>query len=456
MAIDPHVAVPLVQSNDDPQTWHFAEPADILNLADPSQLTVRYGLLQSTGTQKMFFARPQVPQAGTVPSPVLRIPDAPHLADVGALLNATGLFPDLSAALAFPAPQELGLAGEGNFRIAPPPFKITAPAKTLVDFNVVQLVLDYHDRDGNATTCTVTIDPAANPRWAITLDRVSLLLVSPFGNQNDPILSVVGTVHADANSAPTLKDLRVVYGGILSLVQEIFSRLQELAKFLPGGQKVAGLQVSFSDGKLTIRDRFALPTLPLGLGEISDVSLDLGVSIQLAPKSMTFTAGIASPEKPFHWLVSPLSGNGMLQLGARIASDVKMQAGIGVGLAIDFAIVSGSASIVIAVQLDATSNPIGVMVLLTGQASVDVLDGLASASLTLTAGVGVKVSPGPLHDLTDIPPDPIDYLKQTTVTLMAEVAVGIHLSVCWLVHVDFDGSWPFSETVSGKTLAALV
>ena len=46
--------------------------------------------------------------------------------------------------------------------------------------------------------------------------------------------------------------------------------------------------------------------------------------------------------------------------------------------------------------------------------------------------------------------------KQTTVTLMAEVAVGIHISVCWLVHVDFDGSWPFSETISGKTLAALI
>ena len=117
---------------------------------------------------------------------------------------------------------------------------------------------------------------------------------------------------------------------------------------------------------------------------------------------------------------------------------VKMQAGIGVGLAIDFEIVSGSASIVIAVQLDATSSPIGVMVLLTGQASVDVLDGLTSASLTLTAGVGVKVSPGPLSDLLEVPPDPIDYLKQTTVTLIAEVAVGIHISVCWLVHVDFD------------------
>jgi hypothetical protein len=34
--------------------------------------------------------------------------------------------------------------------------------------------------------------------------------------------------------------------------------------------------------------------------------------------------------------------------------------------------------------------------------------------------------------------------------------VGVHISVCWLVHVDFDGSWPFSETISGQTLAALV
>src|SRR5205807_4481146 len=117
------------------------------------------------------------------------------------------------------------------------------------------------------------------------------------------------------------------------LVQQIFSRLQEIAKFLPGGQKLAALDVSFSDGRLTIHQQFALPTLPLGLGDISDVALDLGAAVQLSPKSMTFTAGIGSPEKPFHWLVSLLSGTGCVQVGFQDDKPtILIQAGLVVGL----------------------------------------------------------------------------------------------------------------------------
>jgi len=42
------------------------------------------------------------------------------------------------------------------------------------------------------------------------------------------------------------------------------------------------------------------------------------------------------------------------------------------------------------------------------------------------------------------------------VTLEAQVAVGIHLSVCWVVHVDWTGFWPFKETVTGAALTGLL
>jgi hypothetical protein len=432
VALDPHFAVPLVQNNADTKTWHFADPTDILNLNNPNAIQVQYGLLQATGTQKIFFGRPQIPQAGTVPTPIVRIPDIPHLADVGALLNASGFFPDLKSALDFPAPQDLNLAGDRNFKIAPGPFDITADDKTLVDFGVVQIILRYQNKAGKKTRCTVVIDPAVNPRWSITLEGVSLILASQYGGKSDPLLRVVGTIVADANSAPTLKNLEVVYGSFLKLVQQIFSRLQEIAKFLPGGQKVAALDVSFSDGKLSIHQQFALPTLPLGLGDISDVALDLGAVIQLSPKSMTFTAGIGSPEKPFHWLVSLLSGTGCVQVGFQNERPtILIQAGLGVGLEINLAIASGSASIVIALQVDNKRNPFEVKAILTGQASVDVLDGLASASITLSAGLGI------VPKLVN-PPE---------ITLIGSVGVGIHISICWVVDVNFDGYWQFSQTL---------
>ena len=29
-----------------------------------------------------------------------------------------------------------------------------------------------------------------------------------------------------------------------------------------------------------------------------------------------------------------------------------------------------------------------------------------------------------------------------------DVGVGIHISICWVIDVDFDGSWHFEQTFS--------
>jgi hypothetical protein len=185
-----------------------------------------------------------------------------------------------------------------------------------------------------------------------------------------------------------------------------------------------------SEGQLTIRDKFALPTLPLGIGDITNVALDLGAAMKITPLEMSFTAGIASADEPFHWLVSPLSGTGCVVVGFQNNNaSLLIQAGIGVGLAIDVGVAEGSASIVLAFQVDSTVSPFEVKVILTGQASVDVLGGLASASIMLSAGLAI------IPALPDI-------------TLIGSAAVGIHISICWVVSIDFDGSWQFSQTLT--------
>src|SRR5205814_340305 len=56
--LDPKFHLPLVQNEiTDPGRWHFADPSDIGQLSSPA---IAYGLVQATGTQKMFFARPSV------------------------------------------------------------------------------------------------------------------------------------------------------------------------------------------------------------------------------------------------------------------------------------------------------------------------------------------------------------------------------------------------------------
>ena len=452
--VSPTTPVPLMRSNADAATWRIADAQDVVKFDDPLHF---YGILQATGANKVFFEHPTIRNAaGANP---LNFDKTPKLADVGKLLGDNGLLPDIVSLLDFGAFDGLAKSGDGFTLKKDLTQTVDLGKRTLIPLGPIRLQMASWNpgKVAKPSTITLHLDPSASPRWKIDIVNIAFnLVIDGWGNDDDPLITVHGDASAQEGGAPSFSNLAVQYGSALSVVKDILTAVEQVLAFLPDAAKKAGLDVSFQGSKLRIREAFPIPKLPLGLGYIEDISLDLGFDVDVLDKKLSFFVGLGDDRAPFHWLVSPLSGNGMLQLGASDRMGVKMQAGIGVGLAIDFAIVSGSASIVIAVQLDATSNPIGVMVLLTGQASVDVLDGLASASLTLTAGVGVKVSPGPLHDLTDIPPDPIDYLKQTTVTLMAEVAVGIHLSVCWLVHVDFDGSWPFSETVSGKTLAALV
>jgi len=426
LALDPRTAVPLIQPNGD-TVWHLADPSDILNLGTPA---TQYGFLQGTSTQKTFFARPQIGQGANKVS----IPDPPHIADVGSLLGATGIFPDLPKALSFPGPQELVLGALGTDTLTLnnlAKFPIGQPPLTLVNFGAVKVVLVYEDRSQSPappTEVTFKLDPNGTPRWSIDFAKFTFVLVSPFGDVSNPLLQVVGSAHADSDNSPKLGDLTVVYGSILSLVQQIFSKLNELASFLPGNRSY--LDVSLSDGQLTIRDKFALPTLPLGIGDITNVALDLGATMKITPLEMSFTAGIASPDEPFHWLVSPLSGTGCVVVGFQNNNaSLLIQAGIGVGLAIDVGVAEGSASIVLAFQVDNTVSPFEVKVILTGQASVDVLGGVASASIMLSAALAIIPAP----------PD---------ITLIGSAAVGIHISICWVVSIDFDGSWQFSQTLT--------
>ena len=89
---------------------------------------------------------------------------------------------------------------------------------------------------------------------------------------------------------------------------------------------------------------------------------------------------------------------------------------------------------------------------LTGQASVDVLDGLASASLTLSASLGFSISPLPVPEIDP----PTVEIPSTDITLLASCSVGIHISICWVVSVSWDGSWSFSQSFHTPALTVTV
>jgi hypothetical protein len=262
--LDPNFPVPLIRAIDDPTgTWHFHEPFEILQLDTPS---TEYGWLQTTGTQKIFFGRPQlVPNQAS-----FQLPIKPHLADVAALFNASGLFPDLGTALDFDQPTDLSINDNGveihrDFPIGP-----SVGPKTLMDFGAVKVLIDYEvvDDNNNITPAHAFIDIAPGS-WQIRVENVTFPVLTPLSSDpKKPLLRITGNLQASSGSMPTLDKLDVKYGAMLQPVETIFCNLQQLAQFLPGG---AGpkLDVSFSNGKLTISDVFTLPKLrQLGTGGV--------------------------------------------------------------------------------------------------------------------------------------------------------------------------------------------
>ncbi len=460
--------VPLVRPATSNDYWYIADIADILQLAQPANY---YSLLHSTGTQKVLFESPQIPTSASIippPSaPGLQFPKpgppksggapgnpgSPNLGDLAAILNSTGLFPDLTSALSLMESEieQINTVGQG-FKYSK---SYTFPAgqkATIVDLSVMSVVLLYEDTpqttnppaSPSPTVLTYTVDSSASPSWTLSIGKFSLQVIVPLFS-SDPLLTITGGFYGDEHTAPGVSGLNIQFGGALSIVKNVFSDLQTLAQFLPGGA-AASLDVALSDGTLTVSDIFTIADMPLGLGNLTDISLDVGLNVQLQPLSVNFSVGIGSPDNPFNWIASPLAGNGLMTLGVQnSAPELTIQAGIGLGLAIDLGIASGSASVTIAFQLNVDGNSITLMVILSGQASVDVLDGLASASLTLSAALGLSLNPAlPIPNLL---PGPELEIPSVDITLLAAVSVGIHISICWVVNVSWDGSWQFSQSI---------
>jgi hypothetical protein len=475
--------VPLVRPATSNDYWYIADVTDILQLTQPNNF---YSLLHSTGTHKVLFESPQIPTSASIspppPAPGLQFPKpnppgppksgsaplnqgSPNLGDLASILNSTGLFPDIAAAISMLEGEieQINTIGQG-FKYSKTYTWPAGQQATIVDLSVMNIVLLYSDYPQQTTPAppapqptvlTYTVDSSASPSWTLSIGRFSLQVTVPmFGSQ--PLLTITGGFYGDEHTAPGVTGLNVQFGGALSIVKNVFSDLQTLAQFLPGGASAA-LDVALSDGTLTVTDTFTIADMPLGLGNLTDISLDVTLDVQLAPLSVNFSVGIGGPDNPFNWIATPLAGNGMMTLGVQnSAPDLTIQAGIGLGIAIDLGIASGSASITIAFQLNIDGNSITLMVILTGQASVSVLDGLASASLTLSAALGLSLNPAlPIPQLLSGPPEQLE-IPSVEITLLASVSVGIHITICWVVSISWDGSWQFSQSISTPSLTVNV
>jgi hypothetical protein len=468
VALPPTQAAPVVQPNAGGGSTpgaliHYANPADIfrLGLGSTTPPETLYGFLQTTGTQSNLLSRPIL----TVGSTNLTLGDALNVAHAGALLGGISSFPAIGSCLQF-------LANDPN--LTPIINQLEAPSLSttqnlyltkavrttpisLISTSIADVNLYFYQKgdDLTVTPGPTTIDPPnvvislgspTPPSWSLDVNHLAIGLVIP-ALTSSPVIWFEGAFHADADSVPAFPNLQTEFDSPLQVLAELFTVLNDIASVLsPGGgsgpevvhphaagASNSGLNVSFSDGKLSVTDDFTLPSIPLGLGTIENISLNIGTTLDILGLSIDFLVGIGTPTAPCQWIVDPLTGTICVQAGIQHNQmAILIQAGIGLGLSIDLGIASGSASIVIAVQLQINGVPGGaditILLLLTGQAQVDVLGGLASAAITLTAGLGFTID-------TAIP----------DISLLGTASVGIHISICWVINISWTGSWTFQK-----------
>jgi len=470
-------SVPVVQPNGVSET-HFADPSDIFrldsSLSNLPPVSFLYGFLQDVTTQKTFHAQPFI----RIGSFALSLRAMPKLADPGMLLGISNLpsisFPSLETGLPlpnFPGSDSLGSSlGPFDYFIfwGPPslPGLIDEPAATnLFDTTVAKVDLVYNWQydsppplppaapTGAIGGIHITL---ASPTWSIDIYGVALKLTIP-KISNEPALWLEGSFQASSETLPTFTDLQVFYDGPLKPITQFFTALQQLGPLLGGNGTSpdvdnddnggTALDVHFADGKLTIQDTLALPDLPLGPGTISGISLDLGAAIDILNQSVDFMVGIGSQTSPVHWIVDPLSGTGYLQAGVQSGDlAVTISLGLGLGLAIDLAVASGSASITVAFTVSISNNSYGLMLSFTGQAQVTVFGGVASAGLSLSCMLGLTYT-GTVIDTVSAGKITTQSANDSTPTATATgtASVGIHIHICWVVSIDFNGSWSFSH-----------
>jgi hypothetical protein len=435
-AVDPTFPIPLIfgSNNDGNYQWRLLDPVDALSANTPS---TTFGLLQGTGTSKTLFENPVIATSGQslLLDPNRGVP-SPQLADIGSLLGASGIFPNLAKVLQIPAKptDSLQLVQDGFSKSFPWTISkndgTPLDDQTLLENGAVHIKLQYQDTRPQPpilAKATFTVDaapPAGQPRWSLKIDNLAAaVFVDDFGN--DALLTIHGSFNASELEKAGFKDIKIDYGNALNLITGILNKIKDLVTAIGG---TVNLDVGFSDNKLTIRDGFALPTVPLGLGELEHIAINMGLAIEI-PSSAEFTVALASKEDPFTWIVDPLTGNGTIVLGTSGGEmGVFIEAGIGLALALSVAVASGSASIMVDFSVHLQAPDVQLSLALTGNANVDILGGVASASLTLTASITV-----------DVHPKEADFY--------GAVAVGIHISIAWVVSVDFDGDWSFSQAV---------
>jgi hypothetical protein len=447
--LDPASSVPLIQANGDP-TVRAANPADVVQSAS----NIAFGVMQSTGTQKLLFSVPQF-----LPGvPKLKSADT-FFADAYKLLNAKGLFPNLANALGLEAPQkELDILGEGLLKLAAPNINLQnlLPANYQYAFidepGVLKVYVEYGTNAGENGSLGLDINSVASS-WKAALSNIRVVVdLGPFQR----LMWVDGNFDAASGLDSKYNKPNLQFSGLLKTAKDILLVLEKLS----GGDFDNGMQVGMSNSpdnweykfdcsqeipviKFPSPDELALdPNPPLKLeaglqvgfyfNEVISIPTDLN---QLVPAAGAYVNFFGRVEvQCFTLAIASVYGVGQVNLG--IAADtkagklLKMRFGFGAEIVVGLPVVLNvSVLYVVGVQIDLGETSLTVGASLMFRGSADICDGLISVCIQIEAAGSIQRAAGKTN-------------------CIAQVTFSLDVSVAWVIDISFSDSWQETRQIA--------
>lgn len=150
------------------QWYRIAEPGDLLQENTPN---VEFGLVQCSDGHKVLFPRPRIFRGNTTISST----EKPVLADMYAMSNEAGVFPNRSACFVGQNTYELKIGPDGRYTLGPNPsmsFQIPPhiTTRSLVDSSAFAIKTYYSGQPADIPR--YTLDPSQKKAWSVEINNI--------------------------------------------------------------------------------------------------------------------------------------------------------------------------------------------------------------------------------------------------------------------------------------------
>jgi hypothetical protein len=199
------------------------------------------------------------------------------------------------------------------------------------------------------------------------------------------------------------------------------------------------LPLTLQPGRLHIGSPVSLPAVALGMGSVEHARLSLGGTVNAHPPEVSFGMELGNPLEPATLRATPGEGTAAVRIGiANSGAQLDVHMALGLPMGFERKGLERGTAAMSADLMAFWGDPVRLGGTVLGQATLDVLGGLATTSVALEAACRVR------------PDEP----TRSQVRIESDVCAGLHLPLCGLLDIEGDTHWPFAADIARGSSAS--